>query len=157
VEWADDNPFFLLLNALDTNPDGTRDYLVLDVGVPGWQATRAEWLRRPAEWYLCAKSERRVVLAQIVYAGEYPYYVQRHIGQAAGPLRREISVYGIGKRVPAVYRQVPRPNSKKTKSVLVSPERIDRLWVLPHGVVCGGEDVEKMAMAVVSTLEWKNA
>ena len=82
VEWADDNPYFLLLVAFGANEAGEREFLILDVGKSGWMTIHADWLRRPAEWYLCEKAgERRVVATQIVYTGDQPYYVKRHVGQ----------------------------------------------------------------------------
>jgi hypothetical protein len=155
MQWTDDNPYFLLMVALDRKEDGSQDNLLLDLGEPGWATTYADWLRRPAEWYLCEKAgEQRVVIAQMVYAGDQPYYVKRNIGQLEiGTGRyRQVEVHGIGKKVPATYGPGPRKNSKPK---LVRPERTDRIWILPHGVICGGEDVEKMALAVVSTMEWQ--
>jgi hypothetical protein len=154
VDWRSDDPYFLLLVALERKEDGTQDHLILDVGETGWATTYADWLRRPAEWYLCEKDPpQRAVVGQMVYAGEQPYYVKRNIGQMElGTGRyRQVEVFGIGKKVPAAYG----PGRTKRSKVLVSPERTDRVWVLPHGLVCGGEDVEKMALAVVSTMEWQ--
>ncbi len=157
MEWVDDNPYFLLLVAMEKKEDGTQESLILDVGLTGWMVTYADWLRRPAEWYLCEKVDpQRAIAAQLVYDGDKPYYLKRHIGQMQlGTGRhRSIEVHGIGKRVPAVYRTGKRKNSSP---VLVTPERTDRIWIMPHGVVCGGEDVEKLALTIVSTMEWMEA
>ena len=91
--------------------------------------------------------------AQIVYTGDQPYYVKRHVGQIgmASGEGRALVVHGIGKKVPAVYREGKTKRSK----VLVSPERTDRIWVLPSGAVCGGEDVEAIALAALSMMEWQ--
>lgn len=148
MEWADDNPYFLLLVALEKDENGNHENLILDVGLPGWQKTYADWLDRPAEWYLCEKTgEKKVVIVQFVYAGEKPYYVKKHIGQLKfGTGRyRHIAVYGIGKKIPARFS-----NGQK-----IADERYERVWVLPHGVTCAGEDVEKIALSVVSTMEWQ--
>ena len=154
VEWADDNPYFLLLVAFGANEAGEREFLILDVGKSGWMTIHADWLRRPAEWYLCEKAgERRVVATQIVYTGDQPYYVKRHVGQIgmASGEGRALVVHGIGKKVPAVYREGKTKRSK----VLVSSERTDRIWILPSGAVCGGEDVEAIALAALSMMEWQ--
>ena len=155
MEWADDNPYFLLLVRTEPKEDGSQDHLLLDVGETGWATTYADWLRRPAEWYLCEKAgEQRAVVAQLVHPGDQPYYVKRHVGQMeihTGRFR-QVEVHGIGKKVPATYGPGRR---KGAKPVLLTPERTDRIWVLPHGVICGGEDVEKLALAVVSTMEWQ--
>jgi hypothetical protein len=150
--WLGDSPYFLLIVSLEPNEGGAFGHLVLDVDKPQWQVEYKDWLERSAEWYLCEKGgSQRALLAQIVYRGEHPYYLKRNIGEirindSAG---RSISAHGIGKRVPAVYDT----SGKRRK--LVKPERTDRLWLLPGNVVCGGEDVEKLAMNVVATLEWQ--
>jgi hypothetical protein len=148
--WVGDTPYFLLLNSMEPNEAGALGFLVLDVDKPDWQTEYKEWLQRSAEWYLCEKDgEQRAVLAQVVYRGEHPYYVKRHVGQikVGSSEHRSTVAYGIGKRVPAV-----REGRK-----LVKPERTDRIWLLPGNVVCGGEDVEVLAMNVVNSLEWQEA
>ena len=145
--WAGDTPYFLLISSLEPNEGGAYGFLVLDVDRPGWQTEHEDWLRRSAEWHLCDKETERVLLSQLVYRGEYPYYVKRHVGQIKlnGEQMREVSVYGIGKRVPAA-----REGRK-----VVRQERTDRLWILPGGVVCGGDDVEPLAMQIVQMMDWE--
>ena len=127
-EWADDNPYFLLLGSDD-------DTVVIDLGENSWSRTFADWMRRPGKWFLCRKSDRGVALALVVHEGEQPYYVQRHIGQVSGPMAREVSCYGIGK--------------KRLDG------HVDRLWILPDGrTVCGGDDVELLAIEIVRLLDW---
>jgi hypothetical protein len=141
-EWFDDNPYFVLLTALEPNENGMNDFLILDVGEPQWQVVHSEWLRRPATWYLCEKAgAKNVKLAQIVFEGDQPYYVKRHIGQimVGSGQGRSLIAYGIGKKVPA------RENNEA---------RTERLWLLPGGVVCAGDDVEKLGMAIVETMAW---
>jgi hypothetical protein len=150
--WLGDSPYFLLISSLEPNEGGAFGHLVLDVDKTGWQVEYKDWLERSAEWYLCEKAgEQRAVLAQIVYRGEHPYFVKRHVGIIAlnNSASRSTIAYGIGKRVAAVYDT----SGKRRK--LVKPERTDRLWLLPGNVVCGGEDVEKLAMNIVATLEWQ--
>lgn len=150
--WEGDTPYFLLISSLEPNEGGSFGHLVLDVDKRGWQTEHKDWLERSAEWYLCEKAApNRAVLAQIVHRGEHPYYLKRHIGQVriSDSASRSTVAYGIGKRVPAVY------DTTGKRRRLVTPERTDRLWLLPGNVVCGGEDVEKLAIAVVAALEWQ--
>lgn len=152
--WVGDTPYFLLLVSLEPNEGGAFGSLVLDVDKPQWQVEYKDWLDRSAEWYLCDKEgAQRALLAQIVHRGEHPYFVKRHVGQIRinSNESRSTVAYGIGKRVPAVY------DTSGRRRRVVRPERTDRLWLLPGDVVCGGEDVEPLAMTIVSTLQWQEA
>ena len=131
-KWADDNPYFLLIVAADTK------HLQIDLGKKGWSKTHARWMRKSGWWYLCRKDTGQVALAMIVRDGEQPYYTKRHVGQLdfARGRHRETACHGIGK--------------KRLDS------HVDRLWILPDQItVCGGDDVEDLAMEVVKTLEWQ--
>lgn len=161
--WVGDTPYFLLIVSLEPNEGGAFGHLVLDVDKPGWQVEHKEWLERSAEWYLCEKmGVQRAVLAQIVHRGEQPYYVKRHVGQvrlndSAG---RSVVVHGIGKKVPALYETYTARDERGEEMARrrkIRDKRTDRLWLLPGGVVCGGEDVEKLAMAIVATMDWEAA
>jgi len=160
-QWADDNPYFLIMVALERNPDGSLDTLTLDLGEQGWETTHADWLHRAAEWYLCEKVDpQRAIVGQIVYEGEHPYYVKRHIGQMElnTGRHRALVAHGIGKKVPAAYETYMEHDARGEEVVRrrkIRDKRTDRLWILPHGLICGGEDIEKMALAVVSTMEWQ--
>jgi hypothetical protein len=150
--WVGDTPYFLLISSLEPNEGGAFGHLVLDVDKKDWQVEYKDWLERSAEWYLCEKEPpNRAVMAQIVYRGEHPYFLKRHVGQVRlnDSASRSTIAYGMGKRVPAVYDT----SGKRRK--LEKPERTDRLWLLPGNVVCGGEDVEKLAMAIVATMAWE--
>jgi hypothetical protein len=143
-QWADDNPYFLVCVAAERHPERGYDTATIDLGEQGWHVKHSEWMRRPSEWYLCEKAApQRAVLALIVNDGDQPYYVKKHVGQMELDTGRSRSlvVHGIGKKVPAT------PDAY---------ERTDRIWILPHGVICGGEDVERLAIAVVSTMEWQD-
>lgn len=159
--WVGDTPYFLLLVSLEPNEGGAFGHLVLDVDRQGWQVEYKDWLERSAEWYLCEKTPpNRAILAQTVYRGEQPYYVKRHVGQvrlndSAG---RSVAVYGIGKKVPTAYETYMEHDASGEEVVRrkkVRDKRTDRLWLLPGNVVCGGEDVEKLAMAIVATMQWE--
>lgn len=132
-EWADDNPYFLLCQSDDRAESAT-----IDLGLKGWAKRYGKWTRRPGWWYLCRKETGQVLLAMILMKGEQAYYVKRHVGQIqlSGGQGRKTAVYGIGKKL--------------------LDGNVMRLWVLPDGVaVCGGEDVEKLAIEVVKALEWQ--
>ena len=132
--WADDNPYFLLI--VD---DADREkHVQIDLGKTGWSKTHARWMRKAAWWYLCRKDTGQVALAMKVVKGEQPYYTKRHVGQLdfARGRHRETACHGIGK--------------KRLDG------HVDRLWILPDNIaVCGGDDVEPLAMEVVQTLEWQ--
>lgn len=134
--WTDDNPFFLLIVE-----EGRAKHVIIDLGKPGWSKTHARWMRRQGWWYLCRKENQQVALAMRVWRGEQPYYTKRHVGQIktnsdGGQIKRETACHGIGKKR--------------------ADGHVDRLWVLPDNIaVCGGDDVEPLAMEVVQTLEWQ--
>lgn len=159
--WVGETPYFLLLVSLEPNEGGAFGHLVLDVDKPQWQDEYRDWLERSAEWYLCEKDgAQRAMLAQIVYRGEHPYFVKRHVGQVAlnNSATRSTIAYGIGKKVPAAYETYMEHDARGEEVVRrkkVRDKRTDRLWLLPGNVVCGGEDVEKLAMNIVQTLEWQ--
>lgn len=119
TEWQDENPFYLLIAA----PDG---HVIIDLGEQGWATTFAEWMRRPAKWHLVTKANNRVLLSVNVLDGDQPYYTVRHVGASGG---NEVKAYGIGKK---------QANGETL-----------RLWLLPNGVVVGGDDVEPFCIDIV--------
>lgn len=132
-KWADDNPYFLLIVSTEDDKN-----VQIDLGRPGWAKTHKRWMRKPAWWYLARKTTGQIALAMIVREGEQPYYTKRHVGQFdfARGRHRETACHGIGK--------------KRLDG------HVDRLWILPDQIaVCGGDDVEALAMEVVKTLEWQ--
>ena len=124
-EWADDNPYYL---AIADDKGGVQ----IDLGESGWATTYAEWLRRPAYWFLIAKGSTQVVLTVVVNEGDQPYYTARHVGVTGSAGSNEVIAYGIGKK---------RPDG-----------HVDRLWVMPNGVVCGGDDVDPLGVKMVRSL-----
>lgn len=65
----------------------------------------------------------------MVDEGDQPYYAARHVGHGIGsPNIQEIVAYGIGKK---------------------TAEGTIRLWVLPGGMICGGDDVDRIGVMMV--------
>lgn len=122
TEWADENPFFLLLAAPD-------DHVQIDIGERGWMKTYANWMRRPCNWHLCLKANNRVMLSVKIYEGDQPYYTARHVGAVGSGGSNETTCYGIGK--------------KQANGDMV------RLWLMPNGVVVGGDDVDPFGLDIV--------
>ena len=122
-EWADDNPFFLLLTA-------DREHAFIDLGKRNWLKTNRAWLRREARWHLVQKAGQRILAVMDVLPGEQPYYVARHVGVVAmggnDGTKNETVAYGIGK--------------KRLDG------HVDRLWFMANGAVTLGDDLEKIAV-----------
>jgi hypothetical protein len=126
VEFVGDNPYFLVI--VD---DATGAYTGIDLDFPGWVAANADLMREPGIWYLLRKEAARPVLQVRVDPGDQPYYTARHVGKL-GTGSNEITAYGIGK--------------KQFDGTTV------RLWVLPDGTVCGGEDVDYVGVKIVERM-----
>jgi hypothetical protein len=124
-EWLDNNPFFLIIPSADGR-------VGVDLGTSGWLTTFAESLRLPGYWELCLKQTAAPVLRMEVLEGEQPYYTARHIGVSGSGGGNELIAYGIGK--------------KRLDG------HVDRLWVMPDGSVCGGDDVDKIGVLLVHLL-----
>jgi len=118
-------PYYLVISAED---DGTR----IDLDEPGWAKTYRKWMRRPGAWFLMDKASDVPVLALIVHQGEQPYYTARHVGITSSAGGNEITAYGLGK--------------KKINGEMV------RIWLMPGGFVCGGDDVDDLGVRLVRAL-----
>ena len=117
--WEGDFPFFLVIEPRD----GTGGNIGIDLDEPGWVARNDDAMRMPATWWLNMKANGQPLFAMVVEEGEQPYFTKRHIGNLmAGS---EIIAVGIGKKG--------------------REGEMTRLWILPNGVVCGGDDVEVIA------------
>lgn len=125
--WADANPFCLVIRR-----DDTREATMIDLGESGWVARHASWMRAPGRWFLVRKGDPQPILAVTVEEGEQPYYTARHTGVAGGGGNSEIVAYGIGKK---------RLDGQ-----------VDRLWVLPNGTICGGDDVSSLALDMLHSM-----
>lgn len=126
--WAGESPFFLVI----TTEDGGH---MVDVDEPGWMSEVPGLMRAPGEWLLVAKRvhdrpDGVPVLVMRVSEGEQPYYSRHTVGIAVGPgSGGEMVVYGIGK--------------KRLDG------HTDRMWTLPTGTVCAGDDVDKIVVDIL--------
>lgn len=126
------SPFYLYI----VRPNG--DSVEIDVEEYQWMKTYAEWMRGRSRWYLMSKPTpevpARAWLGVDVQEGDQPYYTARHIvrvkGRNAGA---QLTVCGIGAK---------RGNVDVT----------DRMWVLPSGLVCAGDDVDTLGDAIIDAI-----
>lgn len=107
------NPFFLIVMR-----ESDRASVVIDLDEPGWSTKWEARLREPGRWALVRKMTQKVALSMLVFEGEEPYYLDRK----GGDDRLGAFAFGIGKRRIDGHH--------------------DRMWVLPDGSVCGGDDVD---------------
>jgi hypothetical protein len=121
-EWADENPFYL---AIADDTEG----VTIDLGEAGWATTYAAWMRRPGLFVLMDKQRNIPILVVQVHEGDQPYYTARHVGVTGSGGSNEITAYGIGKKTGA--------------------GEMVRLWVLPNGMICGGDDVDDLGVRMV--------
>jgi len=126
--WADNNPVYLLIVARD-DAGGFQE---IDLGERGWLTKYADWMRRVSTWHLVDKLTGHIKLIMPVHWDEQPYYVARHVGMAGAGGSREITAYGIGKK-------------RKIEGHAVT----ERLWLMPDGTVCGGDDVDFLGIEIV--------
>lgn len=125
-DWSDANPYYLLIFRLNG------EIRLVDLGVRNWIADLGEIMREVGHWYLVRKDGGLPSLALIVHEGDQPYYVARHIGVVGSSGGNELTIYGIG---------------KKRKDGIV-----ERLWALPNGQVCTGDDAEEFGRAALEAL-----
>jgi hypothetical protein len=127
--WLGTTPYVLIIEPVDR----AVQTLLVDLDEPGWITTHSAYLRAPGVWTLVGKPESpRAILSMVVLEGEQPYYAARHIGIAGGGGSNEIIAYGIGK--------------KQISGIVM------RLWSMPNGSVCGGDDAELIGIAAVRRL-----
>lgn len=123
VTWAGGTPIYLIVV-----PTG-QDPVLIDVDVPGWQETNEAVLASQATWHMMHKTTG-LVFTLIAWEGERASYVARHIGRGLMSENRvELIAYGIGKE---------RRDG-----------HFDRLWLLPNGQICTGDDVEQLAISIL--------
>jgi len=120
-------PFYVQI----VRPSG--EMLQIDVEEHGWATTHAEWMRGRSRWYLMRKATGMPVLVVEAQEGDQPYYTARHVVRVKGHnAGGQVVAYGIGaKRVDG---------------------RTDRLWILPGGLVCGGEDADTLGDAIIDAI-----
>lgn len=124
------NPFFLVVMR-----EADHSSVAIDLDEPGWLTKWESRLHEPGRWVLIRKLDQKVMVAILVFEGEEPYYLARHVGSIGGDGSLEAIAYGIGKR--------------RTDG------HMDRLWVLPDWSVCAGDDVDVILERMVKTkLQW---
>lgn len=126
MNWAGENPFYLVIGM------ASGDQITIDLDEPGWLTTYGSYMRVPSTWFLVAKGNPVPSLVMPVHDGEQPYYTSRTVGVAGGSGYNDIRTYGIGKKLLDGVTQ--------------------RMWVLPGGSVCGGEDVDELGVLMVKQL-----
>lgn len=122
--WSGETPFFLIIE-LDEKPEAGNLGIDLDTG---WTTQHAEHLRSPGTWWLVSKQTRMPVMGLIVAAGDQPYFTKHHVGNALA--QREVIAYGMGKKL--------------------HDGTMVRNWLLPNGIICGGDDVDIIAARMVN-------
>jgi hypothetical protein len=126
MSWQGDNPFFLLISP---NSGGG---IQIDLDESQWMTTYAEYMRVTGIWFLVDKTSNTPLFSMIVNEGEQPYYTSRTLGVVGSSGSNDIKTYGVGKK-------------------LVDGS-IQRLWVLPGGIVCGGDDVDRLGILMVKQM-----
>ncbi len=126
-EWGGDHPFYLVISPM---PADSRGNVVIDLDSP-WHTTHADLMRVPALWQLVHKQSGQPVMALFVYDGEQPYCASRHVGVTGGG-SNEIMAYGIGKKL--------------------ADGSMQRIWLLPNGTICSGDDVDPLGVMLVHQL-----
>ena len=124
-KWHGESPFFLILELDEKPPTGN---VGIDLDEGGWTTKYADHMRAPGTWWLVHKPTQRAMMGLVVEAGDQPYFVKRHIGNLMAA--REVVAYGLGKK---------RANGEMV-----------RIWLLPNGMICGGDDVEIIASRMVN-------
>ena len=118
IGWKGDTPFFLIIEPAD----GVGGNIGIDLDT-GWIEPNRENMRRPGMWLLMDKAAGRPLFVLSVEEGDQPYFTRHHVGNLMAGT--EVVAIGIGK--------------KKVDGTMV------RLWILPNGMVCGGDDVDDIA------------
>lgn len=124
-QWQGPTPFFLVIQA-----DGVDT--IIDLDQSKWAKTYKKLMRQPGTWALMHKEGRRPPLLVIVHPGDQPYYTARHVGITSSAGGNEVTAYGIGKK---------RPDGSMV-----------RVWIMPNGIVCGGDDVDDIGTRMVRAL-----
>lgn len=123
--WMGTNPFYLMIALEDEN-------VGIDLDQTGWATTFADKLRLPGQWILIHKESGHQALIVKVNEGDQGYYTARHVGIAGSAGSNEVTAYGIGKKC--------------------ADGHVERLWILPGGTVCAGDDVDQLGVMMVQRM-----
>jgi len=119
------NPYYLMVILRSEGEGEEIPVAQIDLDEPGWATTYARYMRDPGQWYLVRKVDNAIVATMLVWPGEQPYYVARHVG-FAGTTNAETTNYGIGKKR--------------------NDGHVDRIWVMANGCITLGDDVEPISI-----------
>jgi hypothetical protein len=99
----------------------------IDLDTP-WHSLHADKMRLPGTWWLVHKQSRRPMMVVVVHEGDQPYFTKHHVGNLMAG--RELIAYGMGKKC--------------------ADGTVVRNWLLPNGVICGGDDVDEIASRMLA-------
>lgn len=131
--WLGPNPYYLMIVLAPSDGQLGQSIAEIDLDQSGWSSFYARFMRGVGQWYLVRKVDRVVVATMLVYDGEQPYYVARHVGFAntGGEGGGETTNYGIGK--------------KRLDG------HVDRVWIMANGCVTLGDDVEPISLDLLKS------
>ena len=121
-DWVGDTPFWLMCQT-----DTESGNVGIDLDENGWIEKNKALMRSPGTWFLMAKRTGKPVFSVVMDEGDQFYYTKRHVGDLMRG--KEVVCYGIGK--------------KKADGTPVN------LWLLPNGMVCGGDDADVLAARMI--------
>jgi len=118
--WMGSTPVYLVISLAAGGVE-------IDLDESQWATTYSSYLRVNGFWVLVDKLTNMPLLMMAVGHDEQPYYTARHVGSTGAS--GEIVAYGIGKKR--------------------ADGHVDRMWLLPNGLVCTGDDVEAIALRML--------
>jgi hypothetical protein len=115
--WVGESPFFLVFER------GPGDNVGIDIDTSGWIEANKGLFRTPGTWLMLHKQSMKPVLCVSLDEGDQFFFTKRHTGNLMAG--REVISYGMGKKQADGWEI--------------------KLWLLPNGMICGGEDVDLLA------------
>lgn len=129
MDWYGDTPYYLMIGNIK-----------IDLDEDGWVKKHYMRFTEPALWVLVDKVTMHHSLIMPVHPGEAGWYVKRHVHffdiSMEPPVSGHMAAYGFGKWRTDGQRQ--------------------EIWLLPDGVVVGGDDVGDVAMLLMQVPDVAN-
>lgn len=125
ADWLGPTPWYLVIQA-------DHRTTVIDLDEYQWATKNADLMREPGNWILMNKAGQFPPLMVVVHPGDQPYYTARHVGVTGSGGGNEVTAYGIGKKLP--------------------DGTVNRVWIMPNGIICGGDDVDDIGIKMVHAL-----